>query len=479
MRNISELMKNWRILLLIGCLILSVIAIRPHYMMDSDGTISISTDIEKGLDLEGGVRALLVPEEYSPEIISDIIAKLTVRVNAVGLTETKIFPVSNRYIQVEMAGKSEEEIRTILEQQGKFEAKINRYVTLKDSEGILEFGQDYTVIAENNSDTIIIDGQELDINDTITLEDVEFKYINNTDGTITLAGLVYTGDDIEKVFKDAQHARVEPVQDQYKFTFDIILSKEAAQRFAKITKKIPIDIGTEYITSDIDLYLDDMLTDSLRISEGLRGSVQSTITISGPGETRESTLIKMKMLQSILESGALPTKISIEKIDSISPTLGAKFMQTAIASIITAIIAVSILIFIRYKDFRIAIPIFLTSVSEVIIILGFAAWIHWTIDLAAIAGIIAAVGTGIDAQIVITDEGRKKGRAIESMKSRLKNAFFIIFTAAATTIAAMTPLMFVGAGVVKGFAITTILGVLIGVIITRPAYGKILEFLNI
>ena len=54
-------------------------------------------------------------------------------------------------------------------------------------------------------------------------------------------------------------------------------------------------------------------------------------------------------------------------------------------------------------------------------------------------------------------------------------AFFIIFGAAATTIVAMLPLTIVGIGFIKGFAITIIVGVLVGTLITRPAYARILE----
>ena len=39
------------------------------------------------------------------------------------------------------------------------------------------------------------------------------------------------------------------------------------------------------------------------------------------------------------------------------------------------------------------------------------------------------------------------------------------------------PLMFAGAGLLKGFALTTILGVSVGVFITRPAYAAIVELL--
>jgi preprotein translocase subunit SecD len=61
------------------------------------------------------------------------------------------------------------------------------------------------------------------------------------------------------------------------------------------------------------------------------------------------------------------------------------------------------------------------------------------------------------------------------ISTRISRAFFIIFTAAATTIIAMTPLAYVGLGRLRGFAIVTIIGVLSGVIITRPAYGRIVR----
>ena len=41
----------------------------------------------------------------------------------------------------------------------------------------------------------------------------------------------------------------------------------------------------------------------------------------------------------------------------------------------------------------------------------------------------------------------------------------------------MIPLMFLGIGLIRGFAITTIVGVLIGILVTRPAYARIIEIM--
>ncbi|HLP79760.1 MAG TPA: preprotein translocase subunit SecD, partial [Acidobacteriota bacterium] len=58
------------------------------------------------------------------------------------------------------------------------------------------------------------------------------------------------------------------------------------------------------------------------------------------------------------------------------------------------------------------------------------------------------------------------------------NAFTVIMLAYFTTIVAMLPLMFAGAGLLKGFALTTIAGVTMGVFITRPAYGAVSQVLH-
>jgi preprotein translocase subunit SecD len=64
-------------------------------------------------------------------------------------------------------------------------------------------------------------------------------------------------------------------------------------------------------------------------------------------------------------------------------------------------------------------------------------------------------------------------------QSRFRKAFWVIGAAAATTIIAMGPLAFLQLGDLRGFAIVTILGVLIGVLVTRPAYGDILRALMV
>ena len=214
----------------------------------------------------------------------------------------------------------------------------------------------------------------------------------------------------------------------------------------------------------------------LRISADLAGKAYTTPVITGGEQSREGAVAEKLRLQAILRSGALPIKLSIVKLDTISPSFGREFVKDIAIAGCGAILALFLIVYARYRRFKLALPLVCISACEVVIILGVASVIHWTLNLAAIAGIFAAIGTGIDALIIITDETTARGgRDVYSVRERVKRAFFIIFGTASTTIAAMLPLMFIGIGVMRGFAITTIIGVLAGIFITRPAYGKIVE----
>jgi preprotein translocase subunit SecD len=121
----------------------------------------------------------------------------------------------------------------------------------------------------------------------------------------------------------------------------------------------------------------------------------------------------------------------------------------------------------------------LTAFSEVLILLGVAAYLGYPLDLAVIAGFIAVIGTGVDDLIIIADEVMSEGDVSSQrvFDSRFKRAFWVIGVAAGTTIIAMSPLAVLSLGDLRGFAIFTILGVIVGVAITRPAYGDILRHL--
>lgn len=264
-----------------------------------------------------------------------------------------------------------------------------------------------------------------------------------------------------------------------KWVVPFTISVEGANKFAAAAKG---KAGTP-----VEMFLDDKIITSPEVGENVANGVPTTdVVIEGSSNTKDEALAEAKGIQAVLQSGALPVKVQIVGISSVSSELGSQFLDGALIAGLLALIVISIIIFARYRSPILVLPIISTSVAELILILGAASIIHWNIDLAAIAGIIAAIGTGVDDQIIITDEILKKGKVSKRKRAglniKMKGAFFIIYASAATLIAAMLPLAYVGfsrgatgIGILSGFAVTTILGILIGIFITRPVYAKFIE----
>jgi preprotein translocase subunit SecD len=401
------------------------------------------TNLRKGLDLQGGTRVLLKPEEVLDQDNMDILLEnMKYRLNVYGLSDIIVRESSdlsgNQYILVEIAGANEDEVKELMSKQGKFEAKIGNGTVFKG------------------------------------------------------------GGDITHVCRTADCSGIDPNQgcgmsaaDSWvcRFMFSISLSPEAAQRQADLTQDLDVVTtegrNDEYLSEKLNLYLDNEMVDQLNIGVDLKGRAITDISISGSGagrteqEAMYDALANMKKLQTILITGSLPVKLEIIKTDNMSPALGEEFVKSAVLMGLFSLAAVLIILLIRYKKPKLVIPMIMTSLIETVVLMGVASIIGWNLDLAAIAGIIISIGTGINDQIVITDEALRgeKTTSIYNWKERIKNAFFIVMGSYFTMGVAMIPLMSAGAGLLKGFAITTLIGITIGVFITRPAYANVIEIL--
>ncbi len=392
-----------------------------------------STKIQTGLDLQGGARALVSPEaSLTSSQMNDLIAVTSNRLNVFGISDLTIKPVTdlagNTFMLVEIAGATPADLRELVSQQGKFEAKIGDEVVF------IGGNKDVTSVCRNDA---------------------------------TCAGIYSCSPSGQGYFCN--------------FRFTVYLSEQAARRHASITSQLGVNTSLQgsYLDKKLDLYVDDSLLDSLLISSSLKGQETTQISVqgSGSGATQQAAFedasSSMNKLQTILITGSLPYKLEIEKLDTISAVLGSKFIYYLVLAGAIALLAVALIILIRYKSFKTSLAVLFVILSEIIIILGIAALIKWNLDLPSIAGILIVIGTGVDQLIIMTDEShsRQQGSIIE----KLKRALFIIIGAYFTSLASLIPLYWAGAGLLKGFAVTTIIGITTGVLITRPAFAEILK----
>lgn len=392
------------------------------------------TKVKTGLDLSGGARALLKPANVTltQNQLDDLVAVTSQRLNAFGLSDVTVRAAKDLdgqgYMLVEIAGVTPADLRDLVGKQGKFEAKVGN--------------------------VSVFEGGKKDISD-VCRNDASCA-------AVTQCSPVQTGG--------------------YgcNFQFVLYLTEEAAQRHAEVTKNIPLDSTGQYLSDKLYLYLDGNEVDSLLISKDLKGQTTTQISIqgSGTGTTQEDALndakANMNKLQTILITGSLPYKLEIVKLDSISPSLGEEFSRSLLILGLAVFLVVSIVIFIRYRNVKLSLAVILTMFAEAFITIGIASLIKWNLDAAGIAGIIAGIGTGVGDQILLLDASNEEEGG-PGIKERIKLAFFIIIGSFVTNVASMIPLFWTGAGMLKGFALTTILGVSVGILITRPAFSDIIK----
>jgi len=214
-----------------------------------------------------------------------------------------------------------------------------------------------------------------------------------------------------------------------------------------------------------------------RISEDIAGKEARDVEIEGTRRTEKEATKEANDLKNVL-SQRLTAKTSIISTSFIPPRLGREFSEEVKKAALGAVIALVVVLSVRYRDPTIVLLILATMGCELILTLGATAAVRQTMGMAEIGGVLAVIGTGVEHQIIITDEvlrGKIQEYRPRGVRGRVGRAFLTILTAALTTVAAMIMLFFVGFGAMKGFAIVTILGVLIAVIITRPAYGEIVN----
>ena len=476
-----------------------------------------ATNLHFSMDLEGGTRVFLKPETKNVTrlLMQEIIETINTRINLYGLKDMTVRTVGSDLIMIEMAGASGEEIRDFLSKQGKFEARIPILVKNKE---VLSIGDEKVNVIVRNA-SVIINGTIYHIGDKFTLDDVSIELKNVTENqTAVFSALVFSGDDIVFVYSNYPDSGLIPKPNGYEFFFKVKISDEGAKRFAKVTKHLkilPSIGGQNYLESPINIYIDKQLVTSLRISADLAGKYVSEPAITGFRTRRVEAIKEMLRLQSILRSGSLPVKLEIVKIDTVSPTLGKSFLEGVIKLFIVSSGVVSILIFIFYRDWKIVVPIILMGLSEALLILGTAAsqlyaalllfggfivsiikgdvkgwlaWVvslfalmtvsaiivqPWSLDIPAIAGLIAVAGTSVNQMIIIVDEFKREGLARQ--KEAEETSMHMVWSGFMLLVAVMSALIFMCVGTLKGLAITTILEEYIGTFITRPAFMSLLE----
>ncbi len=177
--------------------------------------------------------------------------------------------------------------------------------------------------------------------------------------------------------------------------------------------------------------------------------------IDNPAEARQLSLL--------LRAGALIAPIQIVEERTIGPTLGSQNITQGLEACLWGL-AVSILFMVvYYRKFGVIASTAL--LANLVLIVGVMSLLPGaTLTMPGIAGIVLTLAVAVDANVLINErikEEYRNGRTIQqAIHEGYKGAFSSIVDANVTTLITAIILYAVGTGSIKGFAITTAIGVI-------------------
>jgi preprotein translocase subunit SecD len=170
-------------------------------------------------------------------------------------------------------------------------------------------------------------------------------------------------------------------------------------------------------------------------------------------------------LAILLRAGALPAEIRVLEQRTVGPDLGADSIAAGQIATIVALVAVLAFMALSYGRFGLFADVAL--LVNIALIVGVLSALGATLTLPGIAGIVLTIGMAVDANVLVFERIREElkrakgpARAIEQGYER---AFSAIVDANITTFIAAVILFALGAGPVRGFAVTLGVGVLTSV----------------
>jgi len=410
---------------IIAIMLLLVGGLIGYFNYNSQVDLTSKFPFKLGLDLAGGTQ--LTYQADISNLSADNIGESMSALRDVIERRTNLFGVSEPLVQVEKAG---EDYRLIVELPGVTD--INQAVTLIGQTPLLEFKKE-----KDNTQEIL------------NAQMVTFEALQNGDANITPDPLAsedpyqstgLTGRYLENAQLIFNSQTGEP-------TVLLTFNAEGKEMFAQITK--------ENLNKVIAIYLDGQpITTPVVRSEIRDGKAE----ISG-GFTPEEA----KELVRNLNYGALPVPIELISTQTVGASLGEDVLNKGIFAGIYGLIAVSLFLIIWYR-----LPGLLSVIAlmmYVTIVLALFKLIPVTLTSAGIAGFILSIGMAVDANILVFErikEELRKGMDIESAtREGFSRAWLSIRDSNTSSIITGIILFWFGTSLVKGFALTFIVGVVV------------------
>ena len=359
-----------------------------------------------GLDLVGGSRIMLEAKttdtvrKITPEVMSRLQYAIESRVNKLGVSETSVAQVGDKRLLVE----------------------IPNVTDLKEAEAFL--GKT----------------AQLEFKQPVFDENKQPKRDEN--GLMMWEPTGLTGEDLKSASIGSDQSG--------QWTVSLEFNGKGANKFAELTQKL--------VGQQMAIFFDNEEISAPVIREAIFGG-RAEISGGSSGFKYEEA----EKMVNLLNAGALPVPSDIIQENTVGPTLGSDSIEKSKFAAMIGIGFVMLFMIFAYR-----LPGLIADIALIVyglILFALFKAIPVTLTLAGIAGFVLSVGMAVDANILIferTKEELKAGRNLfTAINSGFDRAFTSIFDSNMTTILTCVILYFLGTSVVKGFALTLAIGVVV------------------
>lgn len=399
-----------------------------------------------GLDLQGGSQ-LTIQVKPTPEIpkitereLEAVQSVIEGRVNGLGVSEPLVLTSGSDQIIVQLPGVSDpQQAERVLGGTAQLDFRKQK----PGSEQ--QFAIEKQVLRE-----------KLDRQEELRKNNDEAAIAKNqTELKATQAAIANLFEKTELTGKNLKDAYPQPSGVNNVWNVGLQFDEKGGNLFAQLTKDIA---GTGRTLG--------MFLDNAPISTDFAYTVDAKYAetgITGGGAVIEGrfTAERANDLSIQLRGGALPVPVEIVENRTVGATLGQDSIQSSIYAALGGLALVLIFMVVYYR-----LPGLIADIALVIYaILTFACFtlLGVTLTLPGIAGFILSIGMAVDANVLIFERTREELRAgktlYRSVESGFYRAFSSILDSNVTTIIACAALFWLGAGLVRGFALTLALGV--------------------
>jgi len=220
-------------------------------------------------------------------------------------------------------------------------------------------------------------------------------------------------------------------------------------------KKLFDEITTRNVNKIVAIYLDGAPISLPKVNEPIK---EGTAVITG-----KFTLQEAKELAQRLNAGALPVPIKLVTQQNIGATLGKTSVERSLFAGLLGLLIVALFMIIYYR-----LPGFLSIVAlliyTLVVLAIFKLW-PVVLTLAGIAGYILSIGMAVDANVLIferTKEELRGGKQLSvAVEDGFKRAWLSIRDSNFSSLITCVILAWFGTSIIKGFAITLGIGILV------------------